>query len=118
MILCKPAVFEILLAFSQNKDWKKSFYEVIPLRKVADKSDGVSRPHQSTSDTVDELEDQPISLQYQTFCDDETAGASIHHSPVEVQRESAESEIIASSRNEECNNSDNGTSEGNTTVIA
>ena len=117
MILCKPAVFEILLAFSQNKDWKKSFYQVVPPRKVADKSNGVSRPHQSTVDT----EDQPISLQYQTSCDDETTGASIHHSRslVEVQRESAESEIIPSSRNkEEYNNSDNGTSEGSTSVIA
>ena len=29
-------MFEILLAFSQNKDWKRSFYEVIPPRKVND----------------------------------------------------------------------------------
>ena len=29
------AVFEIILAYTQSKDWKKSFYEVIPQRKLA-----------------------------------------------------------------------------------
>ena len=84
---------------------------------MADKSDGVSGPHQSTVDT-DELEDQPISPQYQTSCDNKTPGAGTYHSLVEVQKESAESEIIASSRN--CSDSDSGTSEGqgSTTVIA
>ena len=40
-------MFEILLAFSQNKDWKKSFYEVIPPRKVND-DDTEAQSHDTT----------------------------------------------------------------------
>ena len=114
IILCKPTVFEILLAFSQNKDWKKSFYQVIPQRKV-DKSDEAGGLHQSTVDT-NELEDQPFSLQHKTSCDYETEGAVTHHSLMEVQRESKESKIIDSNRNIEDNSdSDRGISEGSAT---
>ena len=109
IILFKPTVFEILLAFSQNKDWKKSFYQVIPQRKV-DKSDEVGGLHQFTADT-NELEDQPFSPQHETFCDYKTEGAVTHHSPVEVQRESKESKITDSNRNiEDYSDSDRGTS--------
>jgi hypothetical protein len=92
--LCKPTVYEILLAFSQNKDWKKSFYQVIPQRKV-DNSDEVSGPHQSIADT-NELEDQPFSPQHETACDDNIAGAVTRHSLAGVQWESNESKIIDS----------------------
>lgn len=32
------AVFEILVAFVQNRDWKKAFYQVIPQRKQVTES--------------------------------------------------------------------------------
>lgn len=110
--MCKPAVFEILLAFSQNKDWKKSFYQVIPPRKVDKSDDEISGLHQSRADT-DQLEDQPISWQLQ----DETRGAVSDHSTMDSWRESKESEIIASTRNkEDCSGIDNSTIEGTTTL--
>ena len=79
---CKPTVFEILLTFSQNKDWKKSFYQIIPQRKV-DKGDEVGGLHQSTADT-NEQEDQPFSPQHETSCDYKTDGTVTYHSLVEV----------------------------------
>ena len=45
-------VFEILLAFSQNQDWKESFYEVIPPRKVAS---GESTGDVSDTEVVSQL---------------------------------------------------------------
>lgn len=117
MVLCKPTVFEILLAFSQHKDWKRSFYEVIPPRKV-DKGDKASGPHQFMADTND-FEDQPISPQFETACDDITATVSaITRDPLmDSQRENKESEIIASTRNkEDFIDSDNGASDGSSTL--
>lgn len=45
-------MFEILLAFSQNNDWKTSFYQVIPPRKVASSN---SKGDQSDVEVVPEL---------------------------------------------------------------
>ena len=85
---------------------------------MADKNDEV-RPHQSTEDTEELEADQPTSPQYQASGDqNETVGAITHCSPVEVQTESKESEIVASHRNkEDCCDSKNDTSEGSTAVI-
>ena len=48
-------MFEILLAFSQNNDWKKSLCQVIPPRKVA-----------STDIRGDEAENQVVLQQSMT----------------------------------------------------
>ena len=64
-------VFEILLAFSQNKDWKKSFYEVIPQRKVAsadpegDQSETEFDPQQSVANSGDDNV-EPVTPQLTT----------------------------------------------------
>ena len=80
-----------------------------------DKSDEVGGLHQSTADT-NELEGQPFSSKHETSCDYKTESAVTHHFPVEVQRESKESKIIDSNRNNEDNtDSDRSTSKGSTT---
>lgn len=61
------AVFEILLAFSQNKDWKKSFYEVIPPRKLEGESSTVVQ-HEHVGD-IDELGSQHTSSEQCTADD-------------------------------------------------
>lgn len=42
-------VFEILLAFSQNKDWKKSFDDIIPARKVTSDDNELTPSHDSVA---------------------------------------------------------------------
>ena len=61
-------VFEILLAFAQNKDWKKSFYEVIPPRKVAsDDSNcdvsGIDVESRQSTVSAEELDRQSVTPQ-------------------------------------------------------
>ena len=122
-------VFEILLAFSENKDQKKSFYQVIPPRKVAssdDKDDETDT--QVIADAIDEeLDSEPTSPQSTS---NQSHSASYDRSeseiainpdcPVGIEEVDEESTVVGTSRDEsalQCHEShDDGTSEVSTTV--
>ena len=121
-------VFEILLAFSQNKDWKKSFYEVIPPRKVASADSKSDETDIQLVADDEELDGQPTSPQstsnqsHSVNCNPNESEVDVDPDcpveVVEVVEADKESSVVGNSRDESTlhESRDDSMSEVSTTV--
>ena len=118
-------VFEILLAFSQNKDWKKSFYKVIPPRKVASADSKSDETDIQLVADDEELDGQPTSPQstsnqsHSVNCNPNESEVDVDPDcPVEVVEADKESSVVGNSRDESTlhESRDDSMSEVSTTV--